>query len=613
MPARSTKTASRTLAPSLAKLDFSRPEALRSNLTRLKVQPKQAGALVEETLRVSPVNAQVLAHALIAPGSARPTKAERDAADANAGELVRWAATKSREERRVVVRAFTQASRKRDLISGVAQLQRTQSRAFMKDYLDEGGDLASVVNWLGEAGAILRVAHKRELAQPPVDGWLDDAWESVKKGATKVVNAVGEAVNTVVDAVVSAGRTLAELFNAAAHWTASQIEDLVETLVDAGKKTVDILAAAVKHGAEAIRGAVQGLVRAGRALADIVKWAAGQAKSAVLSAIDAILDLGRTVASVMSEAVKLATHQLKAVVEAIIRSGRKVGQVLVTVAQRTASIIRTTLEGVFAAGAYLVDVVVSVCRDVAEAFRKGFMAGLIALGHGAVDIFKAALESALAMGALAFSALLEALGGHRGLTANELREARKVYGDVEWLTRVKVANASLPADLINAVNGGRPFTTMYVLNYSSKTAFKSNGELKDIPTLIHELMHVWQGVQDGPIYMIEALEAQLRARLDDTMEGDAEAYTYTLKQLKENGGDLSKFTREAQAKIIEHYYASRFVANDKREAWEPYLPYAEKVKDTQTFFQRLQPVVVRPVILQPVVRLPRLKVSGLGR
>lgn len=617
MPPRLPKLDRRVPAVPLAKLDFSRPELLRSSLTRLKPQPKQVGALVSESLRVSPANAQLLAQALIVPASARPTQADRDAADANAGELVRWAASHSREERRVVVRAFAQASRKRDLISGVAQLQQPQSRAFIKDYFEEGGDLASIVHWLGEAGAVLRVAHKRELAAPPVDGFFDDMWNAVKKGASDVVDAVGEAVNTVVDAVVSAGRTLADIFNAAAHWTASQIEDLVETLIDAGRKTVDILVAAAKLGAEAIRGAVQGLVRAGRALADIVKWAAGQAASAVLTAIDSILDLGRSVASVMAEAVKLAARELKAVVEAIIRSGRKVGQVLATVAQRGASIIKTTLEGVLSAGVYLADVVAGVCRDVAEAFRAGFISGLIALGKGAVDIFKAALESGLGIAALAFAAILEAIGGHRPLTANELREARRVFGNAEWLTRVKVGHASLPADLIQAVNGGRPFTTMYVLNYSSKKDFKPDGELKSLSTLIHELTHVWQGVQDGPIYMIEALEAQIRGHLDSTLPGDAEAYTYTDEQLKAHGGDLSKFSREAQANIVEDYYDLRFARNRPQAEWAKLQPYADKVKDAQTFFERLRPVVVPPIVLRPINLRPLnvrpIKVSGLRR
>jgi len=583
-------------APSLAALDFTRAEALTASVSRLRPQPKQSPGLVGEALRRSPADATALARTLIMPRSARPTPADRDEADAHAGELVRWAAANRADERRVTIAAFAQAGRKRELIGGMAQLQKAQSRPFFQDYFASGGDLAAVVDWLGDAGSVLRAAQKRDGAKAPVDGFFDDAWGAIKKGASTVVNAVGEAVNTVIDGIQTAGRALSDIFQEAAHWTADRIEDLVEALIDAGKKTADILAAAARQGAEAIRGAVNAIVRAGRALAEVVTWAATQVGNAIITAVDALLDLGRTVAQVMTEAVKLAAAGLRAVAQAIVRSGRKVGQVLAAIATRTASILRTVLEGVLATGLTLAEVVAGVCRDVVEGFRAGFVQGLIAIGKGIGQIFLAGLEGGLGLAALAFAAILEALGGHRFLTANELREARKVFGTADWLTRVKVANASYAADFIQAVNGGRPFTTMYVLNYSSKTDFKADGELKELDTLIHELTHVWQGVQAGPIYMIQALEAQMRARLDKTEPGDNEAYTYTDAQLAANNGDFSKFTREAQANIVEDYYVSRFVDGDAQAEWAKYLPYVDQVKNARTVLEGLGTVLTRPLI-----------------
>ena len=77
------------------------------------------------------------------------------------------------------------------------------------------------------------------------------------------------------------------------------------------------------------------------------------------------------------------------------------------------------------------------------------------------------------------------------------------------------------------VNGQRPFTTMYVINFASWATV----EMHD---LIHELTHVWQGVQDGPIYMIQAIEAQL----------GKEGYSVTDAMLRDRGNDLKKFNRE---------------------------------------------------------------------
>src|SRR5262249_32422736 len=125
-------------------------------------------------------------------------------------------------------------------------------------------------------------------------------------------------------------------------------------------------------------------------------------------------------------------------------------------------------------------------------------------------------------------------------------------------------------------NGGRAFTTMYLINFAS-------WDKLSMPTLVHESTHVWQGVVAGPVYMVEALEAQLMgqgynygytedANGQDTGEG-AQA------ELQAAGGDFSKFNREQQAQIIMHYYTRKFVPHFDPQhqpvtldvsAWQPY-------------------------------------------
>lgn len=78
-----------------------------------------------------------------------------------------------------------------------------------------------------------------------------------------------------------------------------------------------------------------------------------------------------------------------------------------------------------------------------------------------------------------------------------------MFGKSIPLGEVEIAAMSPPVDLIEWVNGHRPFTTMFLINFASWA---------DVPinTLMHEMTHVWQGLVTGPIYMVQALEAQLR-------------------------------------------------------------------------------------------------------
>jgi hypothetical protein len=229
--------------------------------------------------------------------------------------------------------------------------------------------------------------------------------------------------------------------------------------------------------------------------------------------------------------------------------------------------------------------VADIVTHVAEQFRKGFFQGLIALGKSPFLIMKAALETAGGVAALALATLLDVLGGHRELTAEEKRQATRIFGNSIDLSRVKVAVASIPADLINLVNGGRPFTTMYVINFSSK-------EKIDMKTLIHELTHVHQGVVDGPVYMIQAIEAQL----------GKEGYTVTDAMLRDRGNDLKKFNREQQAVIAEEFWYEAF---GQFEA--AYKDLGHRGLDVNL----LRPYAAQLKATGPVIPVPRLPIREL--
>ena len=212
----------------------------------------------------------------------------------------------------------------------------------------------------------------------------------------------------------------------------------------------------------------------------------------------------------------------------------------------------------------------AVLQPAEDAARR-ILKALKDLGRTAVEVMIAALELGGSAIALTFTLLLEWFpGSYRPLDDRERGEAKKVFGNSIDLGKVRLAELSLPVDLIQLANNERPFTTMYLINFASWNDL-------DDATLIHELTHVWQGVVAGPIYMVEALEAQI------TEGDDAYDYGYTNARngeggqanLEAAGGDFNAFNREQQANIIEHYYIRKFVDKDvvpkpDVTAWEPY-------------------------------------------
>jgi len=106
-------------------------------------------------------------------------------------------------------------------------------------------------------------------------------------------------------------------------------------------------------------------------------------------------------------------------------------------------------------------------------------------------------------------------------------------------------------------------------------------------------MHVFQGVQEGPLYMTRALEAQIGAGVESLFHtgkyDDSAAYTVTAEMLVANGGVLKKFNPEQQASIVEFFWVRAFsslavpggfAGDDRRAAGltlEALLPYTQKV------------------------------------
>lgn len=510
--------------------------------------------MLNEVYRSSPTRALKLSKAIVQ----RKTTAKNGEAEAHS--LIDWGRGAGTRQRRMVCRAFRESRSNVLMVHGISELQKRDARAYMKDYFAAGGDMKSVVQWLQVVGHVMR---KHRGKQPDTDGFVVDAAKWVADKVEDTVDAIGDAVNAVVDAVVSAGKSLANALAEAAGWAVDKVTDLVDALIEAGKRAADILAEALRKGVAVLQKFVKALIAAGRTVREIMTWVARQAINTVKAVVKALAGAGRSVAEIMREAVKFASNALKAAAQALWQATKKLADILVSIARKAASIIRTVLEGLLAVGVQLVAAVREICAKVAGGFRKGFFEGLIALGKTPLAILKAALKAGGAILGLAVAVFMEIWGGHRPLTAAERKEAKRVFGASIDLSRVKVAVASVPADIVNWLNGNRPFTTMYIINFASGTRI-------DMGTLIHELTHVWQGVVAGPVYMVEALHSQFFGR----------GYQVTDADLDAANGKLAALEREQQAVVVERYWRYRWGGGSGD--WRKYYPLARQVYKAAT-------------------------------
>lgn len=237
-------------------------------------------------------------------------------------------------------------------------------------------------------------------------------------------------------------------------------------------------------------------------------------------------------------------------------------------------VLKNLLDAAIAAGQTLEDIVDAALVQRTQDVQEELLVTLQELGHSALDILKAAAKIGLGALATAFTIVLGWFGEYRPLTTKERDTAKEIFGTSVELGKVRIAVMSPPVDLIEWANKERPFTTMYLINFASWAE-------AEMPTLIHELTHVWQSVVAGPFYMIEALEAQLRGEgynygYDDTYQGHRRG-DGAEPELRAAGGDFEAFNREQQASIIQHYYVRRYVDSLPDADYRAWQPYADVV------------------------------------
>lgn len=473
--------------------------------------------------------------------------------------VVRWVGTKASNIIRNTVRALLAAGKNvLQITKSVIKLASSAVRKIVQALIDLGHDVDDMVRAAINATAT-RVKNL-------VDALLR-AGQQVLEILRETLSEATAAINNVVKALFDLGKTIGQLILTSVRNLGNPfLEKVLDAMMNAGKTLSNIIHTTIQVAVGSVRKLVRALSRVGQSIQDILNVVRTATSSILNRVMRGLQAAGKTISNILTDVVRYVGGRLKNMIIALYEVFRDAAAVLIKFARRGRDVIRTVLEGLFVAGLRFASSIALILQNVVSEFHKDFFAGLVALGHAVVDIMGEALKLAGGLAALAFTAILELFGGHRPLTAEEKEAARAIFGWSINLDRIKIANASLPADFILKVNGGRPFTTMHIINFAST-------DVVGLRTLIHEMTHTWQGIEAGPVYMVESLHDQFTL-------GD-NAYTITKQMLQDNNGNFARFGREQQARLVDMYYAYKYGdLKDDNEAsdWITDLsPYARQV------------------------------------
>ncbi len=177
--------------------------------------------------------------------------------------------------------------------------------------------------------------------------------------------------------------------------------------------------------------------------------------------------------------------------------------------------------------------------------------------------------------------------GARRLTAYEIGEARKVFGDRLDYDEVKIFEGAglpnfiddigrflkkMPKRAIEVKNAitlgnncffGRELKTDLIINPETQL---DGGQMIEMSWLIHELTHAWQYQTLGWDYLFAALDAQRKLGEKVYEFGGADG----LKKRRKENAALKDFNMEQQGHIVQKYYEALKNGADG-SAYEPFV------------------------------------------
>jgi phage-related protein len=435
--------------------------------------------------------------------------------------------------------------------------------------------LRKIVNGIFEA--LGPIGDVLDWALTAVEEFVGDIWHATLTALRYAGAAIGDALDwalekgtAALESVIRAWESIGESLLDAYRWAKEQVlagadfvfELIGEITVRLKNSVTYVLGYLEDDFLPGVGNFVKGLLDAGYAVADLVVRVVSHSVDVVAAAFRAALDVGVTLTVLLVETVKNPA----AARENALRALRQIGQSLEDVFEAVEQAVNETL------------------ADVVNALH--------AIGEAVRDILDAVVEVALGLLGVVIAELMNLLNSFRPLTAAERADARTVFGNSLDLEEVFVCQESLTNDIIFGVQSlfeddPRAFVTFNIINFDVEDGITRH-------TMIHELTHVWQAFATGPLYLSEAIHAQVAG--DGYNYGyDEEGGTITVpidhagttgtftrgpliglngeNSLTAANGDFEVFNREQQGQIAMHYFVRTQLVSPPLDAeeWEPYI------------------------------------------
>lgn len=549
-------------------------------------------------------------------------------------DLATWAADAAREFGQQVVQAMLEVGNTlADLVTAVAQAALSVMTTVIDGFYAIGRSFAQLLADLADIAADLLakvLAAAFELGATIVD-FVAETVATTYAGAKRMVEAAIEAGAAVVDLLAEAAEGtyfvlrrmvfsvldtvgLGEVFD----WALSQLEagasavvrEVVLSVRFAGGVLTDALDWAAEQTEDAFEAMVDAWESVGENLLNLYEWAAGLATdlaSKVWERLGRITTrLRNSVTYVLNYLEDDFVPGVRRFVRGLASAGYELTDLLVRVVWRSAQFVAEAVAALLELGVTIAQLFVAAMVDgdlsldtllvavrEAEATWGDIMeavgeagediAAEVArtaerLGEALDEMLDAAWEVGGGLFGLIVSELMNAIATYRPLTKAEKSEARRVFDDAIDLDLVSISQESLDNTIIFEIQaafqrlGGnapsaRAFVTGTLINMRADEGLT-------MEVLVHELTHVWQNFETGPMYLSEAIHAH-------ATNDDAYNYGYTDRDtgegaqddLKAAGGDFEAFNREQQGQIMQHYYRRRFVESPPlvTDEWQDYV------------------------------------------
>lgn len=360
-----------------------------------------------------------------------------------------------------------------DMLEAVVGATYFVFRKIVNGILQALGPVGDIFEWLidrGEALAselwrqtVLAIRFVKESVTEVLD-WALEQTDAIFDRILEIIEDIGSRISEVIDWAISAGETALELLGEATERVGNSISYVLNYLEN------DFIPGIAKF--------VEGVLNAAGEVADLVAWMARKSVEIIGQVLAGAIAAGIALSILLTEVMANPNQAIENFLQAV----REIGQ---------------SLEEVYQA-----------VVDAGEEFLDEVTQTLIEIGEDVMDMLDAAWEVSTGIIGATISILFEMLGSYRSLTTQEIADGQFVFGDsVDWDT-IAIAQEGPFNDIVFGIQNwgnenpsSRAFVTGNLINFDVDAAF-------DRATLIHEITHVWQNQNIGPVYLAHAIAAQ---------------------------------------------------------------------------------------------------------